>query len=1297
MANKKQDSRAKDIVKTEQANYQKQAVKYRPFVHLHLHTEYSMLDGLIKIKELAQRAEEFNMPAVANTDHGVMYGSAEFYFAMRDHGIKPILGVEAYLVNDIEEAKKGRGQVKDTHGDPEKKYYHLTLLAKNKTGYLNLLQLVSFAGTQGFYYKPLIDKKLLAKHSEGLIALSGCYGAEIPHIIINNLNNKDLAFEKASKALEFYLQVFGKDNFFIEIQRLTSGEPELEKQVEPILLSLAEKYKLKYVATSDVHYLDKEDADVQKILWAINTGKQVDDPTLFASDSGELWFKDGNTMQELFKDIPEALDTTLHIADMVENYDIHYDRIQPPYRDLPPGETPKTYLKKRAYEGAIERYGEMTPKIKERIDYELGIIDKKGYNEYFLVVADYVKWSKDHNIFANIRGSGGGSVVAYVLHISELDPFTWGLYFERFLNPERPSPPDFDIDFQDDRRDEVIEYIRQKYGRDAVAAIAAIGRMDTRAAIRDVSRALGIPLNVVDKFSKLIPVKRGKPMPIKEAVETVPEIKELIKEYPSLNRMVQAVSRIKKLARHVSVHACGYLVTPDAITNYVPIRTSPQDKNQVITEIEGKYIEALGLMKFDFLGVRTLTIIQNARKLVKALYGVDIDPYRLPVDDKQAFKVFQKAKTFGVFQLESQGMRNYLKQLHPETIDDINFLLAAYRPGPMKYIPEYIDRKFGRKPVTYVHKDLEHILKETYGFAIYQEQVLAIAVDFAGYTVGEADMLRRAIGKKKLEILEKEKDKFYAGAKAKGYDKKTIDEVWNYILPFADYGFNKSHSASYAIVSYYTAYFKGNYPVEYMTGLLMTDMHRPDKLKADLKALKKMYIELLPPDINLSLESFTIVYVNKELEKHWLDNDIRQRLEQDKQNGGPGVLGQIRFGLGGIKGVSSKAVDAVIKERKRNGEFKDLSDFFNRIDYSQVDKKSLILWAKAGAFDRWGNRNAIIKLTEEQYDKFKASKEANKNQLSLFSAMSQGGGQQTIEIVLPDVEEAPIFDILKWEKELYGTYISSHPVEHIKPFLRANQVTSIRKAILNNITDVRLAGYIRRLKKHKTKNESLMAFVEFEDHTASIDAVLFPKKYEEFAKEVVKLDIDSTLFIFTGVLQKRANKVVQKTVVEDQPEDVDEQNEAGSQTIDTSEYSFIINHFEIVDYDKATNMAKPVLQKLSEQKQVWFKEYLEKKNSYKGNANNRRNNANGYNNGNAQASNNNGVKSNRGPKKVIFIIANGVPKNKLLELKEFLAKYPGDTELYFRLRNGKLARYKHNINYNQLKNYIPWFVRVEEG
>ena len=1318
--------------------------KYKPFVHLHLHTEYSMLDGLIKISELAQTAKEFNMPAVAMTDHGVMYGMAEFDSEVKKAGLKPILGIEAYIVEDVTQAK-ARKQLKNTQGDPEKLYYHITLLAKNKTGYKNLLKLATFAAIDGFYRKPLMDYKILQKYNQGLIILSGCMGGQIPRTLYNYKHNKDLALQKAQELVDFYTKLVGKENFFIELQRGTTGDPTLEKQIEELLLALAEKNNLKIVATNDVHYIKPEDADVQRILWAINTGKKVDDPSLYASESAQLYFKNGNEMYELFKDLPEAVENTLHIADMIEEYAIDYHpRVQPPYYDLPKGTTAKEYLRKLTYEGAKKRYGKIDDKLKERIDYELEIIDQKGYNEYFLVVADYVKWAKQQGIFANIRGSGGGSVVAYVTEISELDPIKWGLYFERFLNPERPSPPDFDIDFQDDRRDEVIDYVRKKYGKEAVAAICAIGRMDTRAAVRDVSRVLGIPLAVVDKFSKLIPTKRGKPMAIKEAMEQVPELRQLVDKFPDLQRMVQAVSRIKKLARHISVHACGYLVTPDDISNYVPLRTSPQDRTQVITQIEGTFIESLGLMKFDFLGVRTLTIVQRAKELVQEIYGIDIDIFGLPDYDPIAFNVFRQAKTYGVFQLESQGMRNYLKQLHPETLDDINFLLAAYRPGPMKYIPEYIDRKFGRKPVTYVHPDLKHILEETYGFAIYQEQILTIAVEFAGYTVGEADILRRAISKKKLKLLEEQKEKFYKGALAKGYSKDVIDKVWEYILPFADYGFNKSHSASYARVSLYTAYFKGRYPVEFMTAMLRTDMERPEKLKKDLEELKNLHIQLLPPDINKSQASFTIEYVNKELEGKWTQKNFKKLLQKDKSKGGLGVIGQIRFGLGGIKGVSSKAVEAVVKERKKGGEFKDLHDLLNRVDLGAVDKKTLLLWAKAGAFDNWGERNQIMTLIERIYDRTKDQRSKLQNQLSLLGALGgmgaagagaggagakQGANAGFFAVSLPDVPPATISQILKWERELYGTYLTMHPLDLIEDKLEYLLVTPILQAALNGKDIVRIAGFVRRLKKYKTKNQSIMAFADFEDSTGTIDAVFFPRVYQEFAHKLLDLDLDTTAFVLTGKLQRRLTKASEKVAhvhedvaartsgkhqANDLDHDTDEfldtdQEDDTDAPIDLSEFSFVVEHFDVLDLDQVREYNQTQLAKLKEQSQRILQEVVKKltrSNGYGGGYGNGyggyNGRGNGKNSGDGKRANvrmgsfGNAGTGYKPPKRVVLMIAPNVPKEKLISFKALLASSVGPTPLYFKLPDGKLAKFKTGIDFYKLKSRLPWFVRIVE-
>ena len=1122
--------------------------KSKPFVHLHLHTEYSLLDGLTKIKELVALAKEWNIPAVAATDHGAMYGVAELFLTALGEGVKPIAGLEAYIVEDM--TKRQEVKVSKKESDDTKWFYHLTLLAQNKQGYTNLVHLTSEAFLKGFYYKPLIDKKLLAKRAEGLIALSGCGGGEIAHSIIVNAPNKDKAIKAASPLVEEYLKIFGKDRFFIELQRKTMGEPELEKFLEEVLLALADKYKLKIVATNDVHYLKPEDADVQAIIMALRQGKKLKQGEAFTLESDQLYYKSPQEMWELFSDLPEALENTLYIADMIEEYTIvSPNRVQPPYYDLPKGKTAKEFLREKAYEGAKRRYGKITKELKERLDYELSVIDQKGYNEYFLVVADYVNWAKRQGILVGPgRGSGGGSVVAYTLGITDIDPLEWGLLFDRFLNPYRPSPPDFDVDFQDNRRDEVIDYVRRKYGSQNVAAIAAIGRMDTRAAFRDVARVLDIPLNIVDKFTKLIPVKRGKPMPIEEAIETIPELKELIKQYPDLQRVVNVLKRIKKLARHVSVHACGYLVTPKPIVEYIPVRFSPQNPEETITQIEGKYIEDLNLMKFDFLGLRTLTIISHTLDAIKETQGKTLTLEEIYKDKQNpvAFKVYQKAETDGVFQLESQGMKAYLKQIHPTTLEDINFLLAAYRPGPMKYIPAYIRRKFGKEPVTYVHPDLKPILESTYGFAIYQEQILRIAVDIAGYTVGEADILRRAIGKKKLELLKKEKKRFFEGAQKRGYPKEVVEKIWEFILPFADYGFNKSHSAAYTIISYYTAYLKGNYPVEFIYGLLTTDLDRPARLEKDLEIAQKMGISLLPPDINLSNQGFKIEYVNKELESKWLDDDFPQLLAQDKAQGGKGVLGEIRIGFKAVKGVSSKTVEAILEARAK-GEFRDLQDFMERIDTTRVDKKSLILLAKVGTFDRWGERAALIRFFEERFDQFRRKKGSD-GQLSLLGTVVQ-----TPKVELPPAEPVGLSQILQWEKEAYGVYITSHPLTAIKEFLASKKAVRVKDVLTRKSRKIKVAGFVGKIKKYTTKNGEVMGFVDLQDGAYSLDVVLFPKIYERFSKQVVlKYDLNLVPIIFEGYLEKKPGLNTSKQY-------------------DLTEYSFRAVDFEVIDFDTARN------------------------------------------------------------------------------------------------------------------------------
>ncbi|MFZ6022639.1 MAG: DNA polymerase III subunit alpha [Patescibacteria group bacterium] len=1093
------------------------------FVHLHLHSEYSMLDGLIKLKELGAKAKEFGMSSVALTDHGVMHGVVEFAKVAKENELKPIFGVETYVAKDY---RSREGSIRK-NDDEDKLYYHLTLLAKNFTGYKNLLKLVSIANTEGFYYKPRIDKELLKQHSEGLLALSGCYGGEIPGAFWSNRNNPEAGMKKAMGLVEEYGSIFG-DDFYIEIQRKTSDQAS-QDFMDPLLIDLAKRVNRKLVASGDVHYLLHEDAKIQDIFWAIQEGRTIYDPKHKPMHTDQLYFKSPAEMYELFSDVPDAPFNTNEVAEKIEKYSIFFDRVQPKYPDVPDGMTAGDLLREHAYQGANERYGEITDATRERLEYELKIIHDKGYDDYFLIVADYIRWARSQGIIVGPgRGSGAGSVVAYTTRITDIDPFWWGLQFERFLNPYRPSPPDFDIDFQDDRRDEVIRYIEQKYGHDNVSAICAIGRMDTKAAIRDVSRALAIPLDQADKVAKMIPVKRGKPMPIAEAMESMPEFRSYVEADPKLVQMVEAVKRIKKIARNVSVHACGYVITPNPIVEYVPERRAPQNTDLVITQIEGAYLEDVGLMKYDFLGLRTLTVLKNAENAINKQHGIVIDWEKQPIDDKKAYVLFQKALTDGIFQFESQGMKKYLVELVPENILDICFMCAAYRPGPMAYIPDYIERKHGRKKIEYLHPDMEVLLKETMGYAIYQEQVMAIAVAMAGYTIGEADLLRRAMGKKKKEILDQEKPKFFEGMAKKGYTQELAEQVFSYLLPFADYGFNKSHSACYAVVAYRTAYLKAHHPIEFIVGLMQADMGHADKLEGDLAQAVSMHIQVLPPHINQSNLEFSIEYHNDELETKWLDDNFAEELEKLKAKGEYHYIGSIRYGLKGIKGASQKALEAIIEERGKGGEFKHLDDLISRVDLDRVDKKTLLILAQAGALNDWGERNALITLIPVLYDRYKAgTKKDNVEQISMFAF----GGEQKQELIqqtaMPQVEPVSIMQILKWEKDLFGIYLSSHPLHQYTDYFMSIGAKSLDEAIAELPSEeIFIGAQISRMKKLNTKNGDMMAFLDLEDTTSQVSAVLFPRTYQQFAKLLLeKADALNEAFVFKGRIDKRLDKV----------------------------------------------------------------------------------------------------------------------------------------------------------------------------
>lgn len=1096
----------------------------QPFVHLHLHSEYSMLDGLVKLKELGSKVKELGMTSVAVTDHGVMHGVVEFAKVAKENELKPIYGVETYISKDY---LSKEGSIRKNENE-DKLYYHLTLLAKNFTGYKNLLKLVTIANTDGFYYKPRIDKTLLKKHSEGLIALSGCYGGEIPGAFWSNKANPELGMKKAMGLVEEYGSIFG-DDFYIEIQRKTSDEAS-QAFMDPLLIDLAKRVNRKLVASGDVHYLLHEDAKIQNIFWAIQEGRTIYDPKHMPMHTDQLFLKSPEQMYELFADIPEAPANTNIVAEKVEKYSIFFDRVQPQFPDVPVGKTAGDVLRELTYTGALERYGEITEATRVRLEYELKIIHDKGYDDYFLIVADYIRWARSQGIIVGPgRGSGAGSVVAYSTKITDIDPFWWGLQFERFLNPYRPSPPDFDIDFQDDRRDEVIRYIEQKYGRDKVSAICAIGRMDTKAAIRDVSRALAIPLDQADKVAKMIPVKRGKPMPIAEAMETMPEFKNYVEADPKLVQMVEAVKRIKKIARNVSVHACGYVITPEPVVEYVPQRRAPQNTNLVITQVEGAYLEDVGLMKYDFLGLRTLTVLKNAENSIKAQHGIIIDWEKLGVEDKNTYVLFQKALTDGIFQFESQGMKKYLVELVPETILDICFMCAAYRPGPMAYIPDYIERKHGRKKIEYLHPDMEVLLKETMGYAIYQEQVMAIAVSMAGYSIGEADLLRRAMGKKKKEILDQEKPKFLEGMAKHGYTPEVSDQVFAYLLPFADYGFNKSHSACYAVIAYRTAFLKAHHPIEFVVGLMQADMGHADKLEGDLAQAVSMHIEVLPPHINQSHLEFSIEYHNNELEERWLNDNFAEELEIRKAKGEYHYIGSVRYGLKGIKGTSQKALEAIVEEREKNGDFKHLDHLISRVDLERVDKKTLLLLAQTGALLEWGERNALITLIPILYDRYKAdTKKENIEQISMFALGANEKKQDLIQqTALPQVTPVSIMQILKWEKDLFGIYLSSHPLHQYTDYFMSIGAHSLDEAIQELPSEeIFIGAQVSRMKKLNTKNGDMMAFLDLEDTTSQVSAVLFPRTYQLFAKLLLeKGDALNEAFIFKGRIDKRLDKV----------------------------------------------------------------------------------------------------------------------------------------------------------------------------
>lgn len=1046
------------------------------FCHLHLHTEYSLLDGLNRSYKLLEKVKNDGMDSVAVTDHGVMYGIPEFWVMSKDYNIKPIIGCEIYLAPGDMTLKKDIDGIK---------YYHLLLIAKNKTGYINLNKIVSEAQINGYYYKPRIDKETLKKYSEGLIVTSACLAGPISRHILRGQE------ATAIEWLEFFKNTF-KDNFFLEVQRngfnvdditkvdLRGIHPEYRETIEHQikvnnkLREYADKYKLPLLATTDAHFLNKEDNETQEILFAIKDGKRLDD------DERRIGYLDTyvKTQEEMktgFSDLPEALENSMKISEMVEKFDIRFDRVQPHFYDVPKGKTTQDVLKEKVYSGAKRKYGEITTELDERLQYELKVIHDKGYDDYFLVVWDIMNFAHRNGIVMGVRGSVAGSVVAYCLDIIAVEPIVWELYFERFLNPERPSPPDIDMDIQDDRRDEVITYVAETYGHENVAAICAVGRMKTKAAIRDISRVMGIDLKIADKLSKMVHVKFGKVKKIGDMMNDDSEFADIVNSSPDLIRMKGYVEKIEGMARHMSTHACGHLITPTPITDYVSVQKE-NGGERTITQNEGVWIEELGLMKFDFLGLRNLTILKNTLNFIKEYRDIDIKIEDIPLDDKKTFELFTRGETIGVFQFESPPMQRYLKDLKPENLEDICFMVSAYRPGPMQYIPDYIKRKHGEQEPTYLIPEMEPILKNTFGFAIYQEQVIKIAVDIAGYSMGQADLLRRAMGKKKIDIMNKEEPKFKDGVKAKGYDDDIAQQIWNYLLPFADYGFNKAHGAGYSLVAYWCAYLKAHYAIEFMAGLLHSDLKDNDRIVVDIQELKRMGFELLPPDVNKSDKYFSI---------------------EGKS--------AIRFGLGAIKNVSEKSIEHLIEERNANGDYTSLDNLIERVGSKNINKKTLECLAMVGAFDAWGRRSQLLKIVPEVWTRTsKDEVQASGGQGMLFSSMDNKKVSLATITPLPNTEEETKLQKVAWEKDLIGIYVTEHPLGSYENLIYTKSVQTIKDSKeLGEGQDVQILVTINNIKNLKTKKDGKsMAILSIEDFEDKAEAVVFPKSYEKVSEKI---------------------------------------------------------------------------------------------------------------------------------------------------------------------------------------------------
>lgn len=1035
----------------------------RPFAHLHLHTEFSLLDGMGRINDYMARAREFGMEHVAISDHGVMYGVIDWYKAARAHDLHPIIGVEAYLApNSIE--------------DRDKSSYHLLLLAENETGYRNLLKLSSKASLEGFYYKPRVDLEMLNSLREGIIATSACLGGPVAQ---NYLNGNDAEAERLAGILK---EMFGPDHFFIEIQ---DHGIEGQRQTNPQLIELARKFDLPLVATNDVHYVDQSDAPIQDLLVCIQTNTTLNDTRRLKIETDQLYFKSPEEMWRLFGDIPEALENTIRIAERC-NVNLEFGRLHLPDPGIPEGMTPHEYLVELCWKGLHERYPEITDEVRRRLEYELDVIQETGFSSYMLIVRDFAQFARQRQIPFGVRGSAAASIVLYTLGITDIDPVANRLVFERFLNRERREMPDIDMDFADNQRQEVIDYVAKKYGHDRVAQIITFGTMGAKAAIRDTGRAMGWAYGDVDRVARLIPSVLN--MTLDRALAENPELKQLYDNDPQCRELIDNAKRLEGISRHAGTHAAGVVIASEPLVEHLPLQRSTRAVEGALptTQFPMETVAEIGLLKMDFLGLANLTILGEAVKLVKETEGIELDPKEFPDGDEKTYELLSNGETFGVFQLESAGMRRYIRELRPESVAELAAMVALYRPGPMQHIPTYCRAKHGEEPIRYPHPDLAEVLDETYGVIVYQDQVLLIAQKFAGYTLGEADIMRKAMGKKIPEVMAAERTRFLKGALEKGYDEQDAQNVFDLIEPFAGYAFNKAHATCYGTISYQTAYLKANYPAQYMTAVLRLAPSHPSgatqRVAAAVAECQKMGIEVLPPDINKSGVDF------------------------DVEVGEDGRY-SIRFGLSIVKNVGEAAVESIVAARESlpGKKFESFEQFCDTVDWSVVNRRVAESLVKCGALDQFGDRATLLAMLDQAISAAQTrQRAARRGQIDLFSAAPAAAPALSIPVPT-DVEPIPQATLLAWEKDLLGLYLSSHPLQDLMPIIREGGY--VRLAEIDEDTvgqQVEAIVLLTGIRKIATKTNRMMAICELEDQTGTIEMVVFPDLYEQASQHLIE-------------------------------------------------------------------------------------------------------------------------------------------------------------------------------------------------